>query len=388
MPDYSIVTFSHLRWDFVLQRPQHLLTRLSARHPVLFIEEPVYQADGRSFWECSRPEPNVLVCRPHTGVQAGGFNDAQLAVLTPMVAELLERERESAEPLVAWLYTPLALALARTIEPDAVVYDCMDELSLFLGAPSELLPREAELIEWADVMFTGGPSLFEAKRTRHANVHCFSSSVDADHFRAALPAGTVAEPTDQAGLPHPRLGFYGVIDERLDLDIIDRLATAHSEWQIVMVGPVVKIDPATLPRHPNILYTGQRAYADLPGYLAGWDVCLLPFAQNDATRFISPTKTLEYMVAERPIVSTPITDVARPYGGIVYLADGADAFVRACATALASGAPERARRAGMMREVLGRTSWDATARAMDVLITRVLHTGETLQDLTALASQN
>ena len=360
-PDYTIVVFSHLRWDFVLQRPQHLLTRLSARHPVVFIEEPVHTGD-REGWDCSRPEPGVLVCRPRTRLAEAGFSAAQLEVLEPMVADLVRREAPN--EIVAWFYTPMALPLARALAPAAVVYDCMDELSLFLGAPPELLPRERELLDAADVVFTGGPSLFAAKRDRHPNVHCFPSSVDAAHFHQAL-SGLIAEPADQASLPHPRLGFYGVIDERLDLPILDRLATAHPAWQIVMVGPVVKIDPASLPSHPNILYTGQRGYAELPAYLAGWDVCLLPFARNDATRFISPTKTLEYMVAERPIVSTPIRDVAEPYGQIVYLAETPEEFVRACETAVTSGRDERERRAGLMRRVIERTSWDRTASAME-----------------------
>jgi Glycosyltransferase len=368
-PDFTIVVFSHLRWDFVLQRPQHLLTRLSAHHPVIFIEEPIEDPDGGLCWECSRPEPGVLVCRPRTPAGEPGFSGAQTAVLEPMVAELVAREARG--ETVAWLYTPMALPLAESLAPAAMVYDCMDELSLFKGAPPALLEREAELLTVADVVFTGGPSLFEAKRERHPNVHCFPSSVDAAHFHQAL-SGTTPESADQVDLPHPRLGFYGVIDERLDLAILERLATAHPEWQLVMVGPVVKIDPATLPRQPNILYTGQRAYGDLPAYLAGWDVCLLPFARNDATRFISPTKTLEYMVAERPIVSTPIRDVAGPYGDIVYLAETPDEFVRACETALAAPPAERERRARLMRGVIERTSWDRTAREMGELLARAV----------------
>jgi glycosyltransferase involved in cell wall biosynthesis len=220
-------------------------------------------------------------------------------------------------------------------------------------------------------MFTGGPSLFRAKQARHPNVHCFPSSVDAAHFRVARTGDDrtrVAEAEDQAGLPHPRLGFYGVIDERLDLNLVDFTARAHPEWQIVLVGPVVKIDPAILPRRENIHYYGQRTYDDLPRYLAGWDVCLLPFARNEATRFISPTKTLEYMAAELPIVSTPITDVAEPYGDIVYLGDTPEEFLAACEAALNSGAEERAGRAAQMRRVLAGTSWDVTVSAMEKLL--------------------
>jgi glycosyltransferase involved in cell wall biosynthesis len=313
----------------------------------------------------------VTVYRPRTPVQAPGFHREQLPVLEPLLAELRADLGDS--NVLAWLYTPMALPLALSLDPDAAVYDCMDELSLFAGAPPELLGLEEQLLEYADVMFTGGPSLYRAKQSRHPNVHCFSSSVDADHFRLRDVVGNeVSEAEDQAELPHPRLGFYGVIDERLDLDIVRRLAEAHPEWQIVLVGPVVKIDPVRLPRMPNIHYFGQRSYEELPRYLAGWDVCLLPFARNEATRFISPTKTLEYMAAELPIVSTPITDVADPYGHIVYLGDTPENFISACEAALASPPEERAGRAAQMRQVLAGTSWDVTVSAMERLLTEAM----------------
>ena len=365
---YTVVAFSHLRWNFVYQRPQHLLSRLAARRPVLFIEEPEYDPDGPARWERSSPHPNVHVFRPRTPIQAPGFHRDQLAALEPLMAELREELRG---PLLAWLYTPMALPLARMLQPHAAVYDCMDELSLFLGAPPELLAHEAELLEYAGVMFTGGPSLYRAKQRLHPNVHCFPSSVDAAHFRLAGSSGRgLSEAEDQAELPHPRLGFYGVIDERLDLELIDAVAAAHPEWQLVLVGPVVKIDPATLPRRPNIHYLGQRTYDELPRYLAGWDVCLLPFARNDSTRFISPTKTLEYMAAELPIVSTPITDVAEPYGEIVYLGSTPKEFIAACRAALAAKPADRAGRIARMREVLAGTSWEVTVSAMENLLTQ------------------
>jgi glycosyltransferase involved in cell wall biosynthesis len=368
---YTIVAFSHLRWNFVYQRPQHLLSRLAAKHPVVFVEEPEFDDVGPPRWERSSPHPNVTVYRPRTPVRAGGFHGDQLPVLEPLMAELSADLGDAT--LLAWLYTPMALPLALALDPDAAVYDCMDELSLFLGAPPELLSLEEQLLEYADVMFTGGPSLFRAKQSRHPNVHCFSSSVDAAHFRLQDADGNaVREADDQAGLPRPRLGFYGVIDERLDLTIIDHLAETHPEWHIVLVGPVVKIDPARLPRRPNIHYFGQRTYEELPRYLAGWDVCLLPFARNDATKFISPTKTLEYMAAELPIVSTPITDVAEPYGDIVYLGDTPEEFVRACEAAIASTPEERAARAAQMREVLAGTSWDVTVLAMETLLSEAI----------------
>ncbi|HPU31701.1 MAG TPA: FAD-dependent oxidoreductase [Phycisphaerae bacterium] len=364
--DAPIVVFSHLRWDWVYQRPQHLLSRLAANRRVYFIEEPQLEPGGESRWNFSEPEPNVLVCRPLTPIPTPGFSDEQMPALETLLHELIRISGLDRDSYVVWFYTPMALPLLKHLRPMTIVYDVMDELSAFKGAPPALLEREAELYKVADVVFTGGPSLYRAKQDRHPNVHCFPSSVDARHFAAAK--NKLREPEDQRDLPHPRLGFYGVIDERMDLKLLEAMAVAHPEWQIVMVGPVIKINPSDLPRQPNILYTGQRQYADLPAYLAGWDVCLLPFARNESTRFISPTKTLEYMAAEKPIVSTPITDVAEPYGDIVLLGDTPEQFVAACEKALALTGEERAASFQKMRKVLAATSWDATVKVMSGLI--------------------
>ena len=298
----------------------------------------------------------------------------------PALRQLLRRlvEEQGIEESIAWFYTPMAVPLLDVLRPRVIVYDCMDELSAFRGAPPQMLEREAELLRRADVVFTGGPSLYRAKKHRHANVHCFPSSVDQAHFGQARSG--VSDHAEQMSLPHPRLGFFGVIDERFDVALLDAVARARPEWQFVLVGPVVKIDPASLPRHSNIHYFGQRSYQELPRFLAGWDVCLLPFARNEATRFISPTKTLEYMAAERPIVSTSITDVAEPYGDIVYLGDTAGEFVAACERALTDSAGERDSRFARMRQVLARTSWDATAAAMSQVLEQA---GTKTEDRTA-----
>jgi UDP-galactopyranose mutase len=364
---FDIVVLSHLRWDFVFQRPQQLLSRLATRHRVLYLEEPVDGGSRPDGWEITRPAPGVVVGRPRMETLGSRESGELLGALSRMTGDLVRDQ--GIESPVAWVYTPMAEPLLDAVDAALVVYDCMDELSLFLGAPPELVRLEAALLSRADLVFTGGASLFEAKRHRHPNVTCLPSSVDAAHFaRAARGAGSVAEAPDQAPLGSPRLGFFGVIDERLDQEIVDALAAAHPEWQIVMVGPVVKIDPRSLPARPNIHYFGQRRYDDLPSFVVGWDLCLLPFAMNPSTRFISPTKTLEYMAAERPIVSTPIADVVDAYDHIVYVGAGPDGFLAACETALAAPAIERDAHAARMRAVLARTSWDVTAFHMEKLI--------------------
>jgi glycosyltransferase involved in cell wall biosynthesis len=357
----TIIVFCHLRWDFVFQRPQHLLTRLAKHYKIVLVEEPIHH-QGESFMKTWQPAPNITVCQPHTPVQQHGFHDDQIPLVQPMVAKLIP---EGEDPIV-WFYTPMALPLLPQLHASLVVYDCMDELSAFKNPPRQLLQRETALLNIADIVFTGGPSLYEAKRNRHSNAHCFSSSVDAKHFAHALDRE--ASHPDQAHIPHPRLGFYGVIDERFDTELTAQVADANPDWQIVLVGPVVKIDPAHLPQRPNIHYMGQRGYDDLPKFLAGWDVCLMPFAINEATRFISPTKVLEYMAAELPIVSTPIRDVEQPYSHVVAIGHTAGEFVAHVEAALAQTAEQTAEMERKMRDVVARTSWENTASRMRDLI--------------------
>ncbi|MEO6340444.1 MAG: UDP-galactopyranose mutase, partial [Caulobacteraceae bacterium] len=271
---------------------------------------------------------------------------------------------------VLWYYTPMMLKFSRHLAEHAatVVYDCMDELSNFKFAPQELRDLERELVGLADVVFTGGYSLYEAKRGWHLNIHPFPSSVDRAHFAQAR--GAKGEPADQAGISHPRLGFYGVVDERMDLALLAELADAHPEWSIVMVGPVVKIDPADLPRRGNIHYLGGKTYAELPAYLAGWDVALMPFAINESTRFISPTKTPEYLAGGKPVVSTAIVDVKRHYSDLdaVRVADTHSDFIAACGAALALPRGLDADWLKTVDKALAELSWDTTQARMGALV--------------------
>ena len=358
----DLICVSHLRWNFVFQRPQHLLTRCASERRVFYIEEPFHDADGQPRLEVQRTG-RVIVVVPHL---VAGQDDA--AALRRLIDELVARE--AIKRYVLWYYTPMALAFTAHLEPEAIIYDCMDELSGFANAPAELKLREAELLRRASVVFTGGQSLYEAKRHAHRNIHPFPSSVDVEHFAQARQI--IEDPADQAAIPRPRLGFYGVIDERLDIPLLAGIAAARPDWHFVMLGPVVKIDPASLPANPNIHYLGSKSYHELPRYLAGWDVALLPFARNDATRFISPTKTPEYMAAGKPVVSTSIRDVVRPYGqqGLVRIADAVDDFVAACEASLTEDATARVRNADVF---LRQTSWDGTWTRMRLLVDAALN---------------
>jgi len=366
----TLICFSHLRWNFVFQRPQHLMNRFAREMDVIFWEEPVEIGPRDTAYLQVREAPdaaNVRVVVPH--MPQGMPDEAREAALSRLLDAHLASVRG---PLIAWYYTPMMLPFSRDIDPDLTVFDAMDELSKFKFAPPHLLMLEQELLDRSDIVFTGGSSLYEAKKDRHHNVHCFPSSVDRTHFIKAR--ARQFEPADQEDLPRPRLGFYGVIDERFDTALLDEVARMRPEWSFVMVGPVVKISADELPKRHNIHYLGPKTYAELPAYLSGWDVALMPFAMNESTMFISPTKTPEYLAGGKPVVSTPIRDVVRHYGQLegVKIAATPQEFVAACEAALElSRHPE----SGWLAEadlMLSATSWDTTQARMAGLIAELL----------------
>jgi UDP-galactopyranose mutase len=347
------------------------MARLARNRRVYFVEEPIFGGDRPAELAelAMRPSDGVTVCHPVCRDPGPGGGPVLDDAYARLVAELVE-----AEGLIGctlWFYTPMLLPATRSLAPSLVVYDAMDELSLFKGASPDLLPRERRLLQLADVVFTGGVSLGRAKAALHSNVHAIPSGVDVDHYRQALDPATPV-PADLEALPHPRVGFFGVIDERADLPLLAELARLRPDWQFVMIGPVLKIDRAELPAAPNLHYLGQRQYRELPGYTKGFDVCMLPFALNDATRFISPTKTLEYMAAHKPIVSTPVPDVVGSFREHVAIAANAADFVAAVEQALAETPPRRESRVARERAVVAGNTWDAIVARMDRLMLEAL----------------
>ncbi|WP_315984795.1 glycosyltransferase [Hymenobacter puniceus] len=360
-----------------------MLSRFAQYGRVFYVEDAFYHPDNLV-------EPHIEVKERQQGLkvlvvhlpdrlreQESAADQAQFEVLSRYFNE------QGIEQYLFWYYTPMALGKSRLFQPLLTVYDCMDELAAFKFAPPQLRKLEQELFEKADLVFTGGHTLYEAKRQQHADAHPFPSSIDKAHFGQARQA--MPEPADQAGIAHPRIGFFGVVDERLDIELLGQLAEAHPQWQFVIIGPVVKIDPATLPRQANIHYLGGKDYQELPAYLRGWEVATLLFADNESTKFISPTKTPEYLAAGRPVVSTPIRDVVRPYGelNLVQIASSAPDFGQAIEKALlqTQDADWRQR----TDDYLATISWDQTWQQMVELMhnrlqakTPVLTTAATL----------
>jgi UDP-galactopyranose mutase len=365
----DLVCYSHLRWDFVYQRPQHILTRFAREGRVFYVEEVLYEGDAAALsMRIDKSGVCVVAPRLPVGTPPAAAVAMQKDLLRKMYAQCAIRD------CVAWYYTPMARAFTSDLPASVIVYDCMDELSLFRGAPPELKDYEAELMRVADVVFTGGLSLFEAKRLLHPNVHPMPSSIDVKHFKSAR--SLLDEPLELKVIQRPRIGFAGVIDERMDIDLLQAIAKKMPEWHFVLIGPVVKIDPRSLPSLDNVHYLGRKDYEELPSYLAGWDVAIMPFARNDATRFISPTKTPEYLAAGKPVVSTSIRDVVQTYKatGLVRIADAPAEFIAAIQRSLRTATEASEYRDWLMRAdaFLAKTSWDRTWMSMTEQVEKVI----------------
>jgi UDP-galactopyranose mutase len=360
--EHDLLCFCHLRWNFVYQRPQHLMERFAASRRVFFIEEPLFDTPQDCFEVLNQDSSNVQLIRFHL---APGKDELSVADrLRSLLDELLQKKK--IETFTAWYYTPMALSFSRHLFPEFVVYDCMDELSAFKFASPELKAFEKELFLKADIVFTGGKTLFKSKRKLHPNVHAFPSSIDKAHFLSARE--NTVDPSDQAGIPHPRFGFYGVLDERFDANLVERIASLRPDWHLVLVGPVVKIDPATLPQKDNIHYLGGKTYRELPTYLAGWDIAFMPFALNESTHFISPTKTPEFLCGGKQTISTAVPDVVNDYGkkGLVAIIDSAEAFVDVAEKLLYSNNYKDW--LARVDRNLATNSWDKTVQRMTLLM--------------------
>ena len=362
----DFICFSHLRWNFVYQRPQHLMSRFAKERRVFYFEEPVYDAPSQYNEIFDDPVSGVCVVTPHITSDTINVSDALRHLLDMFMVSM------DIKTYVTWYYTPLSFAFSDHLKPALLVYDCMDELSSFKFAPPELKDREQKLFAKADLVFTGGMHLYEAKKKFHSNIFGVPSGIDIKHFIQARKF--VKDPVDQADIPHPRIGFYGVVDERFNIELLRSAAEQRADWHFIVIGPTAKIDPATLPGNKNIHFIGMRDYKELPAYLAGWDVAMMPFELNEATKYISPTKTPEFLAAGKPVVSTSIHDVVHPYADkkVVSIADTPAEFVAAIEQYLSTERSER-----WLNEVdslLETMSWDDIWKRMNDLMNKTINT--------------
>lgn len=349
---YDLVVFSHLRWGFVIQRPQHIISRLAVNMKILFVEEPIdYALEDENSVLLTFVHPNITVLQPRVKDIAG-------------IGGIL-RKLTGKSTSMGWFYSAAFISVLEKLEFTTIVYDCMDELSLFNGAYPLIIEQEKTLLSKADIVFTDGKSLYEAKEKIHHNVHCFPSSVEQSHFRKALNG--IADPTDMENLGSPIIGYYGVIDERIDFELIDQAAALSPNATFVMIGPLVKVTVEDLPIRKNILYMGMRQYKTLPNYLKAFDIAMLPFVMKDSTKFINPTETLEYMAAGKPIISTPIYNVIRDYSNHVNIVKNAKKFCEVVDSIMKlvrsnSFNPHK------YNDILQTTSWNDTVKRMEKMI--------------------
>ena len=382
---FGIVVFSHLRWGFVWQRPQQFLSRFARKHPILFVEEPMFDAaEGMEpRVQMHAVMPNVTVACVHVP-QSMSRSRQMPSLLRRLTQEAIGRINENSgafdQPLL-WYYSPMDSAWSLGyIENRGVVYDCMDELSQFTGAPKRLTAHETRLMEHADIVFTGGYKLGDKKRKQHSNVHVFGCGVEFDHFNKAQDPTTVIPP-EIASMSRPILGWIGVVDERVDYDLLGKMARLRPDWSFVMVGPVVKVDQNLLPRAPNLFWMGGRDHKQAPNYCAAFDICMMCFALNPSTEFINPTKALEYMATGRPIISTRVRDVVQQWSDVVYLANDAEEFVSQAEKALGDARGQRVQR-GL--ELAQQNSWDARVNKMRGLIRDAISHSGKKRDITPL----
>lgn len=355
-----LLCFSHLSWNFVYQRPQHLLTRFSKHYQVFYFEEPkIGDSDGYIV----NVQDGVYIVELLVTRHDETMNERIKNLINQLLKEY------EIENYVNWYYTPMALQFTDHLNPETVVYDSMDELSAFRFAPPQLLQLEEELFKKADIVFTGGNSLYQAKKNRHHNIHAMPSSIDKAHFGKARDIQH--EPEDQKLIGYPRLGFFGVVDERFDIELLREVSAQRPDWQFMIIGPVVKISPDDLPKASNIHYLGPKTYTELPLYIAHWDIALILFALNESTEFISPTKTPEYLAAGKPVISTAIKDVVNPYGkaGLVQIVDNSDAFISAAEKIFAGTEKDHWLRT--VDHFIENDSWDNTFSKMNALINEV-----------------
>jgi glycosyltransferase involved in cell wall biosynthesis len=378
---FSIIVHCHLCWDWVWQRPQQFLSRLSQRHRILFVEtvgpDPALTTACARFREAGG-FPNITLLRiqfPTWQWGDGDFVDRERRRLVQL-ALTNERVAGQFQNPVQWFYDPMAVtAFGGHMNEIATVYDCMDELSKFKGAPPGIIEREQELLALADVVFTGGRKLFESKKPFNDNCHFYGCGVDVAHFGKArdsatpLPGDLLAIRKGTASTSRKVLGYFGVVDERMDYDLVAKLADANPDWSVVMVGPAVKVDPAQFPQRPNLHWLGGRDYKDLPAYCKGFDVCLMPFAMNEHTQFINPTKSLEYMATGREIVSSAVPDVISNFGSVVKVAHSHDEFIELCRTAAAQP-DQKAIERGL--KMASENSWESIVNKLEQHIRDVL----------------
>ena len=377
----DLICFSHLRWDFVYHRPQHLLTRFATKFRVFYIEDPIFY-EGDDKYEVFITKSNVWRVIPMLSKRKlrTSIVNRQKFLLNSLFSIFEIKE------YIFWYYNPQALDISNHFSPLKIIYDCVEEISVQKNFTPQLEKLEKELLSKSDLVFTSGINLFNSKRKFNNNIHLFPCSLDKEHFSKAR--FHLVEPPDQSSIPHPRIGYFGVIDERFDYKLLAEVAKARPHWHFIIIGPVVRIDKSELPQNKNIHYLGGKSYDILPKYLSRWEVAMIPYKNNLTTHFINPAKTPEYLAGGKPVISTSITDIKKSFGDkkLVTIVNTSFQFINGIEHELhGKNKKEWLQKVDVF---LNTTSWDKTYSNMLHLISGELITEKSKFEMPAIQNKN
>jgi len=374
----TIICFSHLTWDRNLfQRPQQLMLRFSKRFNVLYVSgyscrQFFIDLFRRKKTHSYHVTDNLAVYSPFALPPIKKYSSITIRLNKILLSFLVKRRLKKLkfkDPIL-WIYHPRYIDAIGKFKEELIIYDCMDDFTSLLSDYEDRernIKDERALLKKADMVFAGGYSIAELKRDSREHIHVFPSAVEIYHFKKAR-SDNLEMPDDITDIPHPILGYWGAIDERVDHELLKRLAMKHPEWSIVLLGPIVRHkagDLSYLKEIKNIFWLGPKDYSLLPNYAKAFDVCLIPFVLSREGKFLSPTKTLEYLATGKPVVSTPITDVVRFYDGVVGIADGPDEFGMAVRRCMEEDNASMKQKRICFTE---NKSWEDTAEKMEKLI--------------------
>jgi glycosyltransferase involved in cell wall biosynthesis len=374
--DASIICFAH-DWNGDPTSKTHIMRILSEKNRILWINSVGWRRPSVSGRDARRlvakvrqitqglvqVNPNLHVASPPAVPLPGvpGVERLNRTLLTASVRHFARRA--GLERPILWTFLPTTVTLVGRLGESRVIYHCVDEYAAFAGVPREAFRRmEHDLVRRADLVITSADSLCQERRRLNPSTFFVSHGVDVAHFSRTLDPEMAPAP-EVRGLPGPVVGFFGLLAEWVDLEMIREMARRRPDWSFVLVGKAT-VDTAALRAMPNVRLLGQKPYASLPAYCRAFDVGLIPFKRDELTEKANPLKLREYLAAGLPVVSSDLPEV-RKYKDLVHLANGADGFIAAVERALR----ERSETAARARvDAMKHESWEARVEEISELI--------------------
>ena len=354
MSGQNIICFAN-DWDADPTSKHQVMRVLARKNQVLWVESIGLRRPGASAGDASR-----ILKKIRKFVRGPVCVVPNLHVVTPLVipfhdmkgvptfnawflAHYIRRQasRLGMKDFQLWTFLPTTAPMIRYLKPQKVIYYCVDEWSAFSFLNGRLMEQmEADLIKQSDVVITSAEKLYASKRHLHPKTYLVPHGVDSEHFGKACLPGTIV-PKELEGLPIPIIGFWGLIHEWIDIDLIYHVASQRPQWSFVLIGKV-GVDCSSLKKLSNVHLLGVRSYDTLPAFAKGFAVGIMPFKINRLTENVNPIKLREYLAAGLSVVSTPLPE-ARAYRGVVRFGANVDEFVEALDLAVRDTSEESVR---------------------------------------------